>query len=137
MLFKPVQLLRGSQVLLAGAELADGFAARFVGLMLRRRLQPDQAMCLSNCCRVHTIGMRFAIDVVFVDAGGVIVRLVGRLAPNRFAACTGAEHTIEFAAGSVRRLQLAVGQRVRWRPAPPPDSGQAQIARGKFPERPC
>ncbi len=127
--------MRGPNELLAAAELADGFCARLVGLMFRRALQPDQAMCLADCHQVHTIGMRFAIDIVFVDGDSVIVQLVHNLVPNRLASCAAASHAIEFAAGGARHWQLAVGQCLRWQSVPPADSGQAQITGSQVSER--
>ena len=40
---------------------------RMRGLLGRPPLRPGQALLIDDCNMVHTIGMRYAIDVVFVD----------------------------------------------------------------------
>ncbi|MGH1360436.1 MAG: DUF192 domain-containing protein [Burkholderiaceae bacterium] len=98
------------RVLLGSAYRANNFIGRFLGLMLCSRLAEDEALWLSHCRSVHTFGMRFAIDVLFLDAGGTIARIVPNLTPGRFANCPGAHHTVELASGAAGRLQLSVGQ---------------------------
>ena len=52
--------------------IADGFFARLVGWMGRERLPQDQALWLVPCRAVHTLGMRCALDLVFLDRQGRI-----------------------------------------------------------------
>ena len=64
---------------------------------------------LRPCRAVHTFGMRQAIDVVFLRADGVVVKVVPALEPWRIAACRGARTTLELRAGLARTLRLAPG----------------------------
>jgi len=72
--------------------------------------------------------MRFGIDVVFVDADQVVIKVVGGLRPWRAAVCRGARDVIELRAGECARLGLAAGDRLAWAaqperpPAPAPPS---------------
>ena len=50
----------------ASVELALTMRDRRRGLLGRQSLDADAAMLLSPCKGVHTVGMPFAIDVVFV-----------------------------------------------------------------------
>jgi uncharacterized membrane protein (UPF0127 family) len=59
---------------------------------------------------VHTCGMRFAIDAVFLDAGLRVVRVV-TLRPWRFASARGARAVLELPAGEAERLGLRPGCR--------------------------
>lgn len=97
--------------------LADSFAARLRGLMWRPPLRPDEGLLLLGCASVHTAFVRAAIDVVFVDDTGRLVRCVPRLAPWRTSmaalwAGARARHTLELAAGSIHRLGLSPGDRL-------------------------
>jgi uncharacterized membrane protein (UPF0127 family) len=58
--------------------------------------------------------MRYPIDVVFLLAGGQIVRCVQALKPWRMAAASGAHHTLELAPGSIARFGLEPGQQLHW-----------------------
>lgn len=93
-------------------ECADRFGERLRGLLGRSALPDDRALWIAPCGSVHTLGMRFPIDVVFVDAKGRIVRCVEALVPNRAAFALKAASVVEFAAGGVARLRLAAGDRL-------------------------
>jgi uncharacterized membrane protein (UPF0127 family) len=91
---------------------ATRFWQRFFGLMGRRALDRDAGLLLVPCGSVHTAGMRFAIDVVFLDREGVVLRTVPHLRPWRAAACRGAHGALELCAGEALRRGFGVGQRL-------------------------
>ncbi len=89
----------------AGAvEVAMTRTARRRGLLGRDTLDCSAAMLLMPCAAVHTIFMRFPIDVMFVDAGGRIRKIVRNLQPWRITASPGAFAVIEMAGGVERDL---------------------------------
>jgi uncharacterized membrane protein (UPF0127 family) len=98
-------------------EVAETRAARRKGLLGRDRLDPTAALVLTPCVAVHTAFMRFPIDVVFLDREGCAVKLVSDLAPWRIAGAARAHSVVEFAAGTLRRHQVTVGDRLSVRPA--------------------
>lgn len=55
-------------------------------------------------------GMKFAIDLVFLDANLKIVKLVKSLKPWRLARCKQAKHTMELAEGSIIIHGLIIGE---------------------------
>ena len=61
---------------------------------------------------IHTAFMRFAIDVIFVDRTGRVVRVVRDLGPWRIAASLRAYATIELASGALESRDVAVGDRL-------------------------
>ena len=65
--------LVGNGRVLASAEVAATRAARRRGLLGRDDVVG--ALVLPRCRWVHTIGMRFAIDVAHLDADGVVLRV--------------------------------------------------------------
>jgi uncharacterized membrane protein (UPF0127 family) len=71
-------------------------------------------MLLEPCWLVHTFGMRYALDLAFVDAAGRIRKLAYGVRPGRIAGSPGARQTIELSAGVLAGLGLKVGDRVRW-----------------------
>lgn len=70
---------------LARARLADTFIRRLVGLWGRRGLDPGEGLLLGPTRGVHTLGMRFAVDAVYLDAQGRVLSVLtlppGRLGP--------------------------------------------------------
>lgn len=91
---------------------AASFRARLLGLLALPRLQPGEALELKPCASVHTCFMRYAIDVLYVDRDGVVLKVVPALKPWRFSACWGARSTLELAAGEAERLRLRPGSRI-------------------------
>ena len=91
--------------------LAATPAARLRGLLGRRAPRP---LLLTGTGAIHTCGMRFDIDVVFLDAELRVVRVVRGLRPWRFAAARGARAALELPAGGA--AALAPGQRLALRP---------------------
>ena len=69
------------------------------GLAFRPDPPDGWALMFPRCRSVHTFGMRFPIDVVFVDAQGHPVRVTRALAPRRIVFCKRARAAIETRAG--------------------------------------
>jgi uncharacterized membrane protein (UPF0127 family) len=82
---------------LIGAEVpvARGAAARLLGLALLRRERAGPGLLIPRCASVHTFGMRFALDIVFLDAAGRPLRVARRVRGGRIVACRGAHAVLE------------------------------------------
>lgn len=92
---------------LASAEVAETKATRSRGLLGRTGL--DGAFVLRPCRWVHTIGMKFPIDVAFLDADGMVVR-ISRMRRHRMGLPVArARIVIEAEAGAFGRWGLHVG----------------------------
>ncbi|CAN5836157.1 DUF192 domain-containing protein [soil metagenome] len=92
--------------------IAESGWDRTRGLLGRPALQGSEGLFITRCASVHTVGMQHAIDVVFVDRTGRIVRIAERLAPMRVAMCRSASSVLELATGQARALGLLVGANV-------------------------
>ena len=103
-------------VIASDVELAATRASRRRGLLGRDTMSAASALVLAPCCSIHTAFMRFAIDVLFVDGDGLVVRVVAGLAPWRIAIAPRAYAAIELAAGSLESHPVVVGDRVYVRP---------------------
>jgi len=89
---------------------------RLRGLLGRPRLGRDEGLLLSPCHSIHTIGMGYAIDVVYLSDQGEVLKVCGGLPPLRLSRCRGAAMTLELAAGACARHGLEPGQRLQWSP---------------------
>ena len=99
-------LVRGEDVL-AAAEVAVTRRDRRKGLLGRE--QHDGVLILRPCRQVHSIGMKFPIDVAFCDRDGFVLRTV-TLAPWRICRpVLRAYFAIEASAGAFDRWKLVVG----------------------------
>jgi uncharacterized membrane protein (UPF0127 family) len=75
-------------------------SSKLRGLIGRDRLDPEEALHLPHCRSVHTFGMRFALDLVWLDADGRPVRLDAGVPPRRIRTCLRARSVLECAAGA-------------------------------------
>lgn len=115
----PVALLTRTGSKPLAVRVAVSFFQRFRGLMLSPQLAPDEGLLLPGCTSVHTMFMRYPIDVLYLDATGLVLKCVPVLKPWRASASnagrrcqTSAAHTLELAAGTIARLNVACGDRV-------------------------
>ena len=76
--------------------VARGVAARLLGLALLSRKRAGPGLLIPRCAAIHSFGMRFALDVVFLDADLKPLRRVSCLASGRFARCRGAAAVLEL-----------------------------------------
>lgn len=100
------------------AERAVRVVARMRGLLGRASLGPGAALLIERCGAVHTVGMRFALDLVFLDRGWRVVRVARDVRPGRLMVWGGwrAARVIECEAGCADVGQLAAGSVLRWSP---------------------
>ena len=99
-------------------EYAVSWSARMRGLLGRSTLGDDTAMVIRRCGAVHTVGMKFAIDVVFIDKVGRIVRIMGNVRPGQFYVWGGwhAAHVVESASGKLDLNRLTLGDTLEMQP---------------------
>jgi hypothetical protein len=94
------------------ALIAESFAQRAVGLLMHSRLQPRAGIWFDRCSTVHSLGMRMAIDLVFLDGDFRIVRTITAWGPSRIAHCSQAASVLELASGVISQLQWRVGDQL-------------------------
>ncbi|MFM7535141.1 MAG: DUF192 domain-containing protein [Acidimicrobiales bacterium] len=98
---------------LAAAEVVANRRDRRRGLLGRDGV--EGALVLTRTRWVHTLGMRFALDVAHLDADGVVVRTC-RMGRHRIGLpVLRARTVIEAEAGAFERWGLTVGHRVEIR----------------------
>jgi len=92
--------------------VADTFWQQARGLIGRSSLEDGEALCLKSCNAIHTFGMRFEIDVLFLDKKGYALKKFSCVKPWRicgpvWGACT----VVEMGAGVLKRQNIQVGKR--------------------------
>lgn len=105
--------------LAARVRVADGHASRLCGLLAtpRQQVEAGVGLWLVPCRGVHMMGMRYAIDALYLDRELRVIHIEERLRPWRAGAVRReAWGVLEVAAGTVARTGTAVGDRVEWRP---------------------
>jgi uncharacterized protein len=99
----------GGTVVCAQCVIADRMFKRMRGLLGRTHLDEGTGILLEPAPSVHTLFMRFAIDVVFLDRERRIVGISHTLQPWRFAGARRARAALELPAGTAERHGLGIG----------------------------
>jgi uncharacterized protein len=81
------------------ALVAEEPLARLLGLAGLEAIPSDCALLIPRCRSVHTFGMRFAIDIDFLDRDGRLVRCAKAVGPGRIVWCRAAAAVVERPAG--------------------------------------
>lgn len=93
--------------------VADTFWSRAIGLLSKSSLADDEALLIRPCASVHTIGMRFPIDVVFLDKEKLVLGILVDLKPFRFGfAPKGTASVLELSAGNANRTGIRLEDRL-------------------------
>jgi uncharacterized membrane protein (UPF0127 family) len=100
-------------IVAARARKAMRWRERVIGFLMERNIDAQAAIWFPNCRTIHTIGMRQAIDVLFLDEHDRVVRVVCRLPRNRpLVTCIRAHSVVELAPGMLERNDVLLGDRI-------------------------
>jgi len=105
---KTVQIIRNGETI-ATVWHARGYFSRLRGL-LGRSLQEGGGLLLTPCSAIHTIGMGYAIDAVYLDRQGRVLRVDESLKPGKILPQQrGARHVLELPDGCAKRRMISTG----------------------------
>ena len=105
---------RGTE-LASSALAARSFWSRLIGLLGRSRLEAGQGLVLERSSSIHTVFMRFAIDAVYVDRSGRVIKTVSDLRPFRVSGVLRGGHSmIELPAGTIARTGTTAGDELHF-----------------------
>jgi uncharacterized membrane protein (UPF0127 family) len=89
--------------------VADNGAKRRRGLLGRKALAAGEGLWIAPCEAVHTCGMQFAIDLIYLDRSRRVQKVRHAVPPWRLSACLSAHSVLELAAGSIYKTQTRPG----------------------------
>ena len=117
---KRVRVVNAARSSLVGSSIgvADSSWTRLRGMLGRPEPGAGEGLLLAPCRGVHMYGMRYALDVVFLDENGVVVAAYPALPPGaRTPLVRGAAFALELPAGTVESTGTSVGDALYWTPA--------------------
>jgi len=84
--------------------VARGLIQRTRGLAWRESIPPGEALQINRCRSIHTFGMRFSLDLLWLDQQGRAIRVDYDVPPRRLRSCRQARTVVEVTAGEGRDL---------------------------------
>ena len=98
------------------AEVADTSQKRRRGLLGRQQLLPGQGLWIVPCEAIHTFGMNFHIDAIFLSRDRRVVKLYRELPPGRLAGSLTCYSVLELPAGTIAATQTEPGDQLEFLP---------------------
>ena len=89
--------------------VADNFVTRGLGLLVGAPLEPQEGLLIAPCASIHTLGMRYAIDVVFMDRTARVLRVCEAVGAGRMRFARRARAVLELRAGAAAAHGLVPG----------------------------
>jgi uncharacterized membrane protein (UPF0127 family) len=106
---------------------AEGWWAKGWGVLGRRALGPGEGLWLPGVASVHTVGVRFPLDLLFLDEHFQAMRLAPHTPPGRWLVrAPGARHTLELGAGTLAKIVPAARAGEAWELVPGEDRGNVK-----------
>lgn len=106
-----------NQLLATAADLAESQQQKVIGLLNRVALVPGEGLLIPDASSIHTVGMRFPIDVVFLDSNGAVLDVLAGLGPGGKAERDNATAVLELPAGLIAATGTEVGDVLNFAPA--------------------
>ena len=102
--------LMGSRI-----RVADTFLTRLRGLLFSERLGSGEGLWILPCSSIHSIGMRFEFDALFLGPGGKVVGQYERFRRNCISRVFwNARGVLELPAGTIERTGTEVGDEIQF-----------------------
>ncbi len=100
-------------------DVADNGTTRRKGLLGRSGLPAGEGLWIVPCESVHTFGMKFPIDLVYLDRKKKVKKVSSNVPPWRLSACLSAYSVLELASGTIHTTQTRPGDTLEFSPALP------------------
>ncbi len=94
-------------------QVADSFFSRLKGLLGRKGLKGGEGLLIIPCKQVHTKGMQFPIDVIFLTKFGVVIQSEESMVPGKMSRyVTDARQVLELRSGTIAASGIRVGKTI-------------------------
>jgi len=94
------------------ADIANTSSSRKVGLLKHTGLEQGEGLWITPCEAVHTVGMKFPIDVLFLDKKRRVVKIRSQMPRWRMSACLRAHSVLELPSGMAAATGTAAGDQL-------------------------
>ena len=94
--------------------IADTSSKRKTGLLKHAQLEPGEGLWIAPTEAVHTFGMKFPIDVLFLDKKRKVLKIRSEMPRSRMTACLRAHSVLELPSGTAAAMETAVGDQLEF-----------------------
>jgi protein-S-isoprenylcysteine O-methyltransferase Ste14/uncharacterized membrane protein (UPF0127 family) len=110
----PIKNLTKNKILPYKVMLAENLFSRLIGLLGKSKLSSKCAIHIVPCKGIHTLGMKFPIDVLFLDSQGMALKWFSNLTPNKISQVIPSSHSVlELPANSISETDIQIGDHIQ------------------------
>ncbi len=103
-----------NQCLIDEIQKADDFFSKSKGLLFAHPDQKNHALWMVPCQMIHTVGMRWPLDIIFLNRQLRVLKVVKNVGPfHLFVGCPGAHSVLEFFSGCWDASKIQVGNQLQ------------------------
>jgi hypothetical protein len=114
-LLTAINVTRGVRLTECG-RVAGTFYTRLVGLLRDKTLEYGDGMWIMPCNSIHSVGMHFVFDAIFLDKNLRVVHLVREMKPWRISKMVFSAHSVlELPAGLISQTATELGDQFEMR----------------------
>jgi uncharacterized membrane protein (UPF0127 family) len=99
---------------LATADVADTSEKRRTGLLKHQSLPAGEGLLIAPSEGIHTFGMKFAIDALFLNSDRKVIKIRGAMGPRRICFCLRGHYVLELPSGTAAETGTLVGDQLKF-----------------------
>jgi uncharacterized membrane protein (UPF0127 family) len=105
--------IRNSKQLADNVTIANSLFKRMKGLLGKKYMLNGEALWIKPCLSVHTFGMKFPVDVAFLNKRNQVIATIRNLQPNRLTKLyLKSSSVLELPAGVLEATDTRVGDEI-------------------------
>jgi len=109
-----MKIVRYSENICENANWAKDFWSRLKGLLGKKEFSGFDGLLISPCRQIHSIGMNFKFDAVYLDNMYRVVALYDNIGKNRILPYNVAvSHVLELPVGTIKSKKLEIGDSLK------------------------
>ncbi len=100
-------------ILLENVSIAKSFFSRLKGLLGKTDLSEGEGIVIKPCNAIHTMGMKFPIDVAFIDKNNEVIKVIREIPPGKFSPIVKKSvYVIESRENEFNERRLSIGDKL-------------------------
>ena len=108
-----MKLLKNNIIIAQNVQKADSFIKKTIGLLNRKSLSFDEVLVLEKCNSIHSFGMKFDFDAIYLDNDNKVIRVIENIKPNRIMPIVfRAKKVIEATSGFIQKNNIKIGEQL-------------------------
>jgi len=105
--------LRNGKELSNNVIVAEGLFKRMKGLLGKSEMRHGESLWIKPCNSIHTLFMKFPIDVIFLNRKCEVIAIIKNLKPNRMTRLyPKATSVLELPAGTIDTTDAEIGDKI-------------------------